>query len=83
MMMYNMGKIMHRTQLYFDEELFEQVKQQSSGMGLSVSAYIREAVRKELEREKAASQPVDFSGFSGMWSDNEVTQQGLRSKAWK
>lgn len=74
---------MHRTQLYFDEELFEQVKQQSSGMGLSVSAYIREAVRKELEREKAAAQPVDFSGFSGMWSDNEVTQQSLRSKAWK
>ena len=83
MVMYSVEKIMHRTQLYFDEELFEQVKQQSSGMGLSVSAYIREAVRKELEREKAASQPVDFSGFSGMWSDNDVTQQSLRSKAWE
>ena len=67
MVMYNMEKIMHRTQLYFDEDLFEQVKQQSSGMGLSVSAYIREAVRKELEREKAASQPVDFSGFSQVY----------------
>ncbi len=74
---------MHRTQLYFDEELFEQLKQQSKGMGLSVSAYIREAVRKELERQKTASQPVDFSEFFGMWKDSDVTQQSLRSKAWK
>jgi len=74
---------MHRTQLYFDEEIFEQVKQQSRSMGLSVSAYIREAVRKELQRQKAASRPIDFSEFSGMWKDNDVTQQSLRSKAWK
>jgi len=71
---------MHRTQLYFDEEIFEQVKQQCHSMGVSVSAYIREAVRKELERQKAAAHPIDFSG---MWKDNDVTQQSLRSKAWK
>ena len=74
---------MHRTQLYFDEELFEQVKEQAGVLGLSVSAYIREAVRKEMAREKAAAEPADFSEFSGMWRDNEVTQQSLRSKAWK
>ncbi len=74
---------MHRTQLYFDEVLFEQVKQQSKNLGLSVSAYIREAVRKELSREREAAKPADFSAFSGMWKDNEITQQSLRSKAWK
>ena len=74
---------MHRTQLYFEEELFEQVKQQSSGMGLSVSAFIRQAVRTELERQQKAAQPVDLSEFSGMWNDNDVSQQSLRSKSWK
>lgn len=74
---------MHRTQLYFDEELFDQVKRRSKGMGLSVSAFIREAVRKQMEEEFSASQPVDLSEFSGMWMDNDVTQKGLRGKAWK
>ena len=74
---------MHRTQLYFDEDIFEQVRQRSQGMGVSVSAYIREAVRKELEREQAEAAPLDLSEFSGMWKDRDITQQSLRDKAWK
>ena len=74
---------MHRTQLYFDEEIIEQVRRRAQGMGVSVSAYIREAVRKELEREQAKAEPLDLSEFAGMWKDRDITQQSLRDKAWK
>ncbi len=74
---------MHRTQLYFDENLFSEVKQKAKSLNLTVSAYIREVLRKELETQKAQAKPVDFSEFSGMWKDKNVTQEGLREKAWK
>ena len=74
---------MHRTQLYFDETMFEQVKQRARGLGLSVSAYIREAVKNQLAHEQAFVAPLDLSTYSGMWKDREITQQSLREQAWK
>ena len=32
---------MHRTQLYFDETQFNQIKQAANSMNMTVSAYIR------------------------------------------
>ena len=74
---------MHRTQLYFDETLFNQIKQAANSMNMTVSAYIREVLRKELEAQQQKSQPVDFSEFSGMWENQNITQESLRNKAWK
>ncbi len=74
---------MHRTQLYFEEDLFSEIKKTASKKSLSVSAYIRDVLRKELEAQKKQAQTPDFSDFSGMWKDSDITQQSLREKAWK
>lgn len=74
---------MHRTQLYFDETLFNKIKQTAKSMNMTVSAYIREILRKELEAQQQKSLPVDFSEFSGMWENQNITQERLRNKAWK
>jgi len=74
---------MHRTQIYFDEPLFEELKRQANTMGVSLSAYIRETLKKDLEEKKKKPSSVDFSNFSGMWEDRDITQESLRTKAWK
>ncbi len=74
---------MHRTQLYFEEELFADIKNIASGMDLTVSAYIRGVLRKELEARQKKSQSPNFSAFSGMWKDSDISQESLRKKAWK
>jgi len=74
---------MHRTQIYFDEPLFSAIKQQASRLNISVSAYIRETLKKELINQQAKSDPVDFSEFVGMWEDRDISQEDLRQKAWK
>lgn len=74
---------MHRTQIYFEESLFEAIKQKANSMNISVSAYIRETLKAELESQKLKAEPVDFSDFAGMWQDHEITQQSIREKAWK
>ena len=74
---------MHRTQLYFDEALYKEIKQTASSMGITMSAYIRNVLKKELNAQKENSQPINFSEFAGMWKGKEITQKDLRNKAWK
>lgn len=74
---------MHRTQIYFDDPLFSAIKQQASRLNISVSAYIRETLKKELSRQQAKSEPIDFNEFAGMWEDRDISQESLRKKAWK
>ena len=74
---------MHRTQIYFDESLFEELKNQANSLGLSLSAYIRKTLKKDLEEKKKKPQALDFSHFSGMWEDRDITQESIRKKAWK
>jgi len=52
-------------------------------MNLTVSAYIRDVLRKELEARQKKSLSPDFSAFSGMWKDSDISQEALREKAWK
>lgn len=73
---------MHRTQLYFDETMFEEIKETANSLNLSVSAYIREVLKKELN-EKRQQQSLDFSEFAGMWKDEDISLEGIREKAWK
>lgn len=43
---------MHRTQIYFEEPLFVEIKSQANNLGLSLSAYIRETLEKDLQDRK-------------------------------
>jgi len=43
---------MHRTQIYFEETLFEELKQQANTLGISLSAYIRDTLKKDLQNKK-------------------------------
>ena len=74
---------MHRTQIYFDEPLFNELKRQANAMGVTLSAYIREVLKKDLNEKKIYEQPIDLSPFAGIWQDRDITQETLRKKAWK
>lgn len=74
---------MHRTQIYFEEQLFEELKGQANSLGVSLSAYIRQVLKKELAEQKKQPQSLDFSDFSGMWEGRDITQASIRKKAWK
>jgi len=73
---------MHRTQIYFEEPLFEQIRMEAKRMGLSISAYIRDVVQRDLTQKRSRQFTEDFSEFAGMWKDSDITQQTLREKAW-
>jgi len=74
---------MHRTQIYFEEPFFEELKRQANALGMSLSAYIRETLKKELEEKKKKPSSVDLSNFAGMWEDRDISQDSLREQAWK
>ena len=73
---------MHRTQIYFDEELFAAIKQQASRVNMSASAYIRETLKKEIAKQQEKVAVIDLSEFTGMWQDRDISQAKLRAKAW-
>jgi len=75
--------MMHRTQIYFEEPLFEELKAQANALGISLSAYIRNTLKKDLQEKKNKPQSNDFSQFTGMWEGRETTQETLREQAWK
>lgn len=58
---------MQRTQIYFEENMLEELKLKASLMGISLCAYIR----------------IDFSEFAGMWKDSDVTLEKIRKEAWR
>ena len=74
---------MHRTQIYFEETLFEELKRQANITGISLSAYIRDILKKDLEKKKKKPDTVNFDQFSGMWEGRDINQESLRKKAWK
>lgn len=74
---------MHRTQIYFEETMFEAIKQKAGTLNVSVSSYIRDTLKKELDSQQGNEEPVDFSDFAGLWEDRNITQETLRKKAWK
>ena len=74
---------MHRTQIYFEEPFFEELKRQANTLGMSLSAYIRETLKKDMEEKKKKPSSLDLSNFSGMWEDRDISQNSLREQAWK
>ncbi len=74
---------MHRTQIYFDEPLYEEIKKEAARQGLSMSAYIRQTLKKDLIRRKRVCIKSDIRKFSGLWGDREVDVSRLRKRAWR
>ncbi len=74
---------MHRTQIYFEENMLEELKQKANSLGISLSAYIRDVLRSDLDKKKKEPQNLDFSKFAGMWKDREITLEDIRKSAWK
>jgi len=74
---------MHRTQIYFEENLISEIKKAAQQTNLSMSAYIRNVLKKELANKQTAEQQVDLSAFTDLWQDRDINQEQLRAKAWK
>ncbi len=74
---------MHRTQIYFEENLISEIKKAAQQTNLSMSAYIRNVLKKELANKQTAEQQVDLSAFTDLWQDRDIDQEQLRAKAWK
>ena len=74
---------MHRTQIYFEEPLFDALKREAGRMGVSLSAYIRDRLKKDLEQKRSSKPARDFSEFAGMWTDRDMNVETLRAAAWR
>ena len=74
---------MHRTQIYFEEAFFEQIRQEAARMGTSVSAYIRSVLQRDIDQKQRNNNQPDLRSFAGMWQDNDIDIDTLRDKAWK
>ena len=75
---------MQRTQIYFEESMLEELKYQASKMGISLSAYIRNVLKKDISnKKKSPQQKLEFSDFAGIWSDRDIDLADIRQKAWK
>ena len=74
---------MQRTQIYFEENLLEEIKQQAKQLNISMSAYIRKTLKKDLQNKNKKPKTSNFSEFSGMWEGRDITQESIRKDAWK
>ena len=72
---------MHRTQIYFEESLFEEIKKEALKRGESISAYIRNVMKKEMQSKR--NKKVDFNEIAGMWEGKDIDLHRLRELAWK
>lgn len=74
---------MHRTQIYFEDDLINEIKKAAQQTNVSMSAYIRNVLKKELANKKDTEESLDLSAFTGIWQDRDIDQEQLRTKAWK
>ncbi len=74
------GITMHRTQIYFEESMFEELKQQANSMGLSLSAYIRQTLKADLKEKNKEHKTPDFSDFDGLWKDKDKARHHFAKK---
>ena len=77
------GVFMQRTQIYFEEHMLEELKQKASNLGISLSAYIRNSLQKNMNDEEQTPKKLNLSEFSGIWKDKDITQESIRKVAWK
>ena len=63
---------MHRTQIYLQDDLYEQLRNRSKALGLSISELIRRAVEKDLSAEPAADAEAFFDRLKPLESFADV-----------
>ncbi len=72
---------MHKAQVYFDDDLFECIKEIAKSSNTSISAYVRSVMEKEVKKKQ--QNHYDLFQYSGLWQDYDIDQNKLRAKAWK
>ena len=77
------GVFIQRTQIYFEEHMLEELKLKANGLGISLSAYIRESLKKNMNNEEQTPKKLNLSEFAGMWKDEDITLESIRKVAWK
>ena len=77
-MMYT-AYIMHRTQIYLQNEQYEALQQLGSQTSRSMADMIRSAVDDFLARQSAASKDTILDSNFGLWNDRECDLRGLRA----
>ncbi|CAA6803832.1 MAG: Unknown protein [uncultured Campylobacterales bacterium] len=77
------GVVMVRTQIYFDEILLDELKQQSTRLGVSVSAYIREVLKKDLSIKKDSNIKQNLAEFVGIWKEKNISEEEIKKQAWE
>jgi len=76
---------MHRTQLYIEEDIFAKAQQVSKSLNISISEFIRRAVKKELQAGSKNSMKNFFEELEPLESfrntDSEKYVDELRGKS--
>jgi predicted DNA-binding protein len=76
---------MHRTQIYLQDEIYEQLRNRSQTQGLSISELIRRAVEKDLNDEPIVDAETFFERLKPLESfahvDPESYVRVLRDKS--
>ena len=63
---------MQKTQIYFEENMLEALKKKAGSSGISLSAYIRGVLKKDLENQHKEPVKSGFSEFSGIWKNRDI-----------
>jgi len=76
---------MHRTQLYIENDIFAKAQQVSKSLNISISEFIRRAIKNELHGESKSDMQNFFDKLEPLESFKEVDStryvDGLRNKS--
>lgn len=76
---------MHRTQLYIEEDVFSQIQKIAKSSNISISEFIRTAVKNELKKESSQNMNVFFEELTPLESfeniDSSKYVNNIRSKS--
>ena len=74
---------MHRTQIYLQDDLYENLKARSRGLGLSISELIRRTLEKDIQKDPVADARAYFERLKPLESfasvDSETYVRNIRS----
>ena len=76
---------MHRTQIYLQDALYDNLKMRARGVGISISELIRRTLEKDIQKDPVGDARAYFErlkpldSFSGVDSDAYV--RGMRGKS--
>jgi predicted CopG family antitoxin len=76
---------MHRTQIYLQDDLYENLKARSRGLGLSISELIRRTLEKDIQKDPVSDARAYFERLRPLESfasvDSESYVRTIRSSS--